>query len=467
LAMRAVARNAKPRGVLWLAQQGFAAGDAPAPGSLVISFGDHQRGQLGVVPEEAARRVSRNTIVTVEELRGCEPLQVVAAGIASFVVGSRGQVWGCGSNRCMELGSRKEIGQVQAAQRVKSLRGHRAVLMASSSSADGQAFTHMLTDEGELYTFGSSMCGALGQGPDVKQTAPLLNRMTTQMPIRWVAAGARHTVLVTDTGRLLTCGSNSHGQLGHGSRDPANAWAPKSVDKPGPVEGELAGLKIRLIEAGDDHTLATTEDGRLFAWGANANGQLGLGRVGDQAVPLPVRELQDASITSMACGSRHSLVVAAGGKQVWAFGSNVQGQLGIGQSSASEGFQLTSPMLLSALSGQVLMEVAQVAAAACHSLAVTRTGELWAWGDNAYGQLGFPKENHGHRMSHSVATAVQGSRPPAKQLRSRTAVEVDVPRMFENGVGRIYEPERVVSLALYRVLSAATSDMHTLVRAAP
>jgi len=416
-------------------------------------------------PAAAARQVSRNTILTIEELRGCEPVQVEAAGVASFIVGALGQVWGCGSNRSMELGVRKEIAQVQAPQRVKSIREHCAVQLVSSRSASGQAHSVLLTAAGDVYTFGTSACGALGQGPNVQQCAPVMLRLGAEVKIRQVAVGARHSMFISDAGAIYTAGDNCHGQLGHGTRDPAGNWSPKFMDVPKLVPGDLGQQRVRLVAAGDDHNLAVVEDGRLFAWGANSNGQLGIGRVDDQAVPVPVRELQDTGIVSMACGLRHSVVVSHNGEQVWTFGSNVQGQLGLGQSSAPEGYQLTTPTLCKSLSRQPNMEVVQVAAAACHTLAVLSTGEVYAWGDNAYGQLGFPKAGAGHPMSHAVRSSVQTVQA-TKQLRSRAALEVDAPRAFADGVARIFEPCRIVSLSLWKVRAVSTADMHSLALAA-
>jgi len=291
--------------------------------------------------------------------------------------------------------------------------------------------------------------------------------MTLQVPVRLVAVGARHSILVSDEGRIYTAGDNRHGQLGHGFRDPANNWSPKFADVPSPVPGEIGKMKVRLIAAGDDHCLAATEEGRLFAWGANSNGQLGVGRNDDQAEPTEVRELQDTGIVSMACGGRHSVVATRRGTQVWVFGSNVQGQLGLGQSSASEGYQLTAPTVCAAISEQPNLEVIQVAAAGCHSLAVMRTGEVYAWGDNSYGQLGFPREGAGHAINHAVLASVQKAQmTKTKQCRSRSSLEVDAPRAFAEGVGKLFAPTRVVSLALYQVRSVSTSDMHTLALAA-
>jgi len=255
-------------------------------------------------------------------------------------------------------------------------------------------------------------------------------------------------LLVTDDGKLWSIGDNRHGQLGIDRRDL------KKADEPMPVKGELEDRKVNLVAAGDDHSIVTTEDGFVFSWGANANGQLGVDRVDDQITPTPIRELQGKGVMSIACGARHSLFVSTRGTEMWACGSNVQGQLGIGQNNAAEGFQLTHPAIVHTLSRKPHIEVVQVVAAACHSLAITRVGEVYSWGDNSHGQLGFPPEG-----AAGVNAAVDN---PA--TRNRTLAAMDAPR--SSGVGRLWIPSRIVALSLYKVRRASTADTHTLVLAA-
>merc|ERR1719387_2181243 len=93
----------------------------------------------------------------------------------------------------------------------------RAVQIATSKSATGQAHTLVLNADGEVYTFGTSAFGAMGQGPEVRQTAPLLLRMTKTIGIRQIAAGSRYSLMVTDDGQVYTFGENRRGQLGIGT----------------------------------------------------------------------------------------------------------------------------------------------------------------------------------------------------------------------------------------------------------
>lgn len=90
------------------------------------------------------------------------------------------------------------------------------------------------------------------------------------------------------------------------------------------------------IAAGYNHFLALLADGRVFAWGANADGQLGNGALTlngtfPGAVPIPVQVIAPlpASIVAIGAGYSHSLALAADGS-VWAWGANRGGQLGDG-----------------------------------------------------------------------------------------------------------------------------------------
>eukprot|EP00929_Paragymnodinium_shiwhaense_P038697 TRINITY_DN20421_c0_g1_i1.p1 TRINITY_DN20421_c0_g1~~TRINITY_DN20421_c0_g1_i1.p1 ORF type:complete len:1234 (+),score=284.39 TRINITY_DN20421_c0_g1_i1:167-3868(+) len=442
------------RGV-WAVQQAASPDPSltiPPGGSLVIAFGDGKRGQLGLDAEANKKHMaSCSPIVVVEDLRGTDPVQVESSGIASFVVGGRGHLWAFGSNRQMELGLRKEVTQLNGVQRVKGLREHAIVQAASSTAASGQMHSMLLTHDGKVYTMGTSTRGALGQGPDVQQTAPIQLRITEEIPVRFVICGAQHSVIVTDEGRIFTFGDNSHGQLGLGDAKVKFKDVPQPLDK----FTHQAG-RCRLLAAGDNHCVAVTVTGRVYSWGANADGQLGTGKVGDAFEPQPILELpQEPNITSLACGTRHTVCVCRAGSQVWAWGSNVQGQLGVGAASYGEGQQRKVPSLVQTLSNKHNMVIVQVAAAACHTLALSRLGEVYAWGENAYGQLGFNAEGRGM----PVASTANG-------LPGRTIREVDKPRAHIEGVARLWLPERVVSLSLWKIRAISTGVMHSLALAA-
>lgn len=456
----------EPKRGVW--REAFSMTGSPASGSLIVlALGDAKRGQLGVEPGQGLRTIARCCFLTVEELRNQQPVQILASGVASFVVGEGGQIWAFGSNRSMELGCRKEVAQVSCPQRIKSVRAVQVVQVASSTSASGQAHTLVLGHNGEVHTFGTSSTGALGQGPDVKVTGPLLLRLSSQVPIKQVACGARHSILLSDTGKLFAMGDNGYGQLGveaEGRRTTSSTDVPTAVR--GPLESDE--VRVKLLSVGDNHCLAVTEDGRMFSWGANANGQLGLGRLSDQATPQLVKELQGFGVAALACGARHSLAVTHDGSKIWAWGSNVQGQLGIGPNNSGEGYQRTLPSLIAALSNKKGFKVAQITAAAAHSLVATMVGEVFGFGDNTSGQLGFPtitaKDNlcPPNQLPLTQHQQVQRQSRDKQMEDVRKANELDVPRAFGDGVETLWLPARVVSLSQYRIRSICTGELHTL-----
>jgi alpha-tubulin suppressor-like RCC1 family protein len=180
-----------------------------------------------------------------------------------------------------------------------------------------------------------------------------------------IAVGGRHTLALKADGTVWAWGSNAQGQLGDGS----------NVDSAVPVlVGGLTG--VVAIRAGAAHSLALKADGALWAWGDNGSGQLGDGTaVALQTTPVQVPL---TNVADMAAGTTHSLALTADG-QVWAWGENGDGQLGV----PSAGAMSPEPVLVGGVAG-----IVSVTAGRAHSLALANDGTVWAWGNNDLGELG-------------------------------------------------------------------------------
>ncbi|MBI5197941.1 MAG: multicopper oxidase domain-containing protein, partial [Nitrospirae bacterium] len=172
----------------------------------------------------------------------------------------------------------------------------------------------------------------------------------------------------------VTWGANTYGMLGTGTTWPSGSLSPV------PVSG-LDGAT--MIAASGHHTLARKYDGTVWAWGWNLYGQLGALSVdtclnGDPCslVPIQVNVNALSGATALAAGFTHSLAVDTTGK-VWTWGANNTGQLGDGTD-----IDRVSPASIG------LSNVIGIAGGSWHSLAVDTTGTVWAWGQNNYGQLG-------------------------------------------------------------------------------
>jgi len=132
--------------------------------------------------------------------------------------------------------------------------------------------------------------------------------------------------------------------------------------------------------AGDGFILVIDDKYRVFAWGRNKEGQLGLPECDHYTSPKQVKALQNYQVVSVACGKSHSLFLTSSG-DLFACGNNEFGQLGLGLdvSRCSDVVQIKS------LEG---IPFAQIAAGYWHSLAVSLSGAVFGWGRNDFGQLG-------------------------------------------------------------------------------
>jgi alpha-tubulin suppressor-like RCC1 family protein len=86
---------------------------------------------------------------------------------------------------------------------------------------------------------------------------------------------------------------------------------------------------VQQVACGDTHTLAVLDNGRLFSFGRNQNGQLGNGTRNDSWKACAVSNLAEQRVTGASCGAEHSLCVTAEG-QVFAWGWGHYGNLGNG-----------------------------------------------------------------------------------------------------------------------------------------
>lgn len=175
----------------------------------------------------------------------------------------------------------------------------------------------------------------------------------------------------TPSGFPLGFGNNANGQVGAGKANDGT-FTPTATQLPD-------GVAAVQVAAGYSHTLALGTDGVVYAWGSNSHGELGNGDPASSALPTPVTMPANTTVVSLAAGYFDSFAVTSTGA-VYAWGYGGQGELGTGNANDA-----TSPTLLHLPSGAA---VTSVSAGYAHTLALTSTGAVYAWGANSAGQLG-------------------------------------------------------------------------------
>jgi alpha-tubulin suppressor-like RCC1 family protein len=301
----------------------------------------------------------------------------VAAGSAhNAAIKADGSLWTWGSNTHGQLGDGTRVDRDRPVRIGAGGWVHVAAGAVHSAAIDA---------EGRLYTWGDNSKGQLGVGVAVAASSTPVEIPQYAVSNRWVglAAGDFHTVAVTQDGDMWAWGSNEFGQVGNNG---AAAIEPLPVLIGGHTCAAFGGVcrKWVVVAAAGDHTLAILYDFDgvaltypLWAWGRNDVGQVGDGTLDDK--PSPVKIRADMGWVSVSAGRTHSFAMTGvGGTELWVWGDNSWGQLGIG--SAVPWVQ--EPVRFDAALWR------SVSGGGAHSAAIMPDGTLWAWGLNSSGQLG-------------------------------------------------------------------------------
>jgi len=185
----------------------------------------------------------------------------------------------------------------------------------------------------------------------------------------------------------MAWGNNSAGQLGDSTT--THRLEPVQVSGLTGVAAIAAGITQDLGHPA--HSLALKSDGTVWSWGSNSSGQLGNGSTTDSPTPVEVVGPGGAGnltdVIAVAAQGQHSVALkrdCTGVTEVWAWGDNAVGQLGDGSANASS----TPVQVVDSGGTGGLTDVIAVAVGAQHSVALKADRTVWAWGANIFGQLG-------------------------------------------------------------------------------
>ena len=219
------------------------------------------------------------------------------------------------------------------------------------------------------------IAGTLSISPAAAAVAPQMS----------IGAMQQTTCVIQDVGNMYCWGQNNLGQLGNGNVDPHT----------NPVQEATGSTDWRfLFDSSGQHMCAIKNNGTLWCWGNNADGQLGLGDTTNRSTPTQVGTETTWRSGAAGFASTCAVKAAAGGNTLWCWGSNGSGQMGNGTSGAA----VLAPVQAD------LTNWVSVSIGGEHVCGIQTTGTLWCWGGNSEGQLGI-----GSTDAKLIPTQVAGS----------------------------------------------------------
>lgn len=229
--------------------------------------------------------------------------------------------------------------------------------------ASNDTNTKALKTDGSLWAWGINFYGALGDGTNIDRTAPV--RVGSDKDWKFIAKGpGYHSIAIKNDGSLWAWGSNEDGQLGDGTKEHKNI----------PIQiGSDTDWKIACIS--HNRTLAIKNDGSLWAWGDNYSGLLGDGTTVSKYTPTKIGN--DTDWLDIAGGLSFNIAIKNDGS-LWSWGLNANGELGDGTN-----VRKYVPTKVGTLNDWKSIMVGYYAASA-----IKNDGSLWSWGWNGIGLLG-------------------------------------------------------------------------------
>ncbi len=342
-----------------LSAHAFAAGEVKA-------WGDNSAGGLG-----DGSTTNRSTAVAT---LGLTDVTAVAGGDGfSLALRYDSTVWAWGYNTGGELGIGTNVDKLTPVQ-IPSLSNVVAITSCNHHSL-------ALKSDGTVWAWGKNTYGQLGDGTTTDRWAPV--QVTGLTNVQSIATGVNHSLASTTGGIAYAWGRNEAGQIGDGST--TNRWSAVQV-------ATITNVKA-VSSHGNLHSHALLNDGTVWSWGNNFNGQLGIGTTSNQLTPAMIPSF--TNVKAIAGGHLHGLALKNDGT-VYGWGYNNNGSVGDGSTT-----KRLSPVLVTGISG-----ITKIATGFYQSFGLKSDGTLYGWGKNYNWQLG--DGTYDDRVSPIVVPGVSG-----------------------------------------------------------
>ncbi|XP_048340893.1 serine/threonine-protein kinase Nek9 isoform X1 [Sphaerodactylus townsendi] len=254
----------------------------------------------------------------------------------------------------------------------------------------GNTHFAVVTVEKELYTWvnmqgGTKLHGQLGHGDRASYRQPKHVEKLQGKAIRQVSCGDDFTVCITDEGQVFAFGSDYYGCIGVGKAFGSEVLEPEQLNF-------FLSNSVEQVSCGDNHVAVLTRNQEVYTWGCGEYGRLGLDSEEDHSLPQKVEIQKTSNIVSVQCGNDGTFLLTQAGK-VLACGLNEFNKLGLNQCTSGlinhDAYQeipyTTTFTLAKKLS---FYKIRTIAPGKTHTAAIDERGRLLTFGSNKCGQLG-------------------------------------------------------------------------------
>lgn len=291
--------------------------------------------------------------------------QVAVGDEYSLFLTESGEVYGVGKNYSANLGlgdtrTRYNPEKLNLSEKIKSI-------------GAGEDCAYAISQNGKVFLWGSNLYGQIGVPPQDKPLLP--TRLHNGFKIDSIAIGWNHILARSDKGTLYSWGSNEYNALGLGA-----SITQSIIAKPTPVlMDSVTKQAFKYISAGATSSMAVASDGTVYTWGeagVSLNPKDEGSNTTQTSIPMKLGRLNQTVIKT-ANGFLFDLILTRDG-QVYGRGRNECNQI------SSKHQQIITSFQLIALPERII----DIVAGTNYALAISKSGKLYAWGNNDKGQLG-------------------------------------------------------------------------------
>ncbi|XP_024023948.1 ultraviolet-B receptor UVR8 [Morus notabilis] len=261
-----------------------------------------------------------------------------------------------------------------------------------SQAIAGPGHSIAVTSKGAVYSFGSNSSGQLGHGTTDEEWRPRPIRLLEGIRIIQATAGAGRTMLISDSGRVYALGKDSFGENEFGGQGAKIVKTPQLVES-------LKNIFVVQAAIGNFFTAVLSREGRVYTFSWGNDGKLGHQTEPNDVEPHPLLgALENIPVVQIAAGYCYLLALACQptGMSVYSVGCGLGGKLGHGSRNDEK-----YPRLIEQFQHLNLQPMV-VAAGAWHAAVVGRDGRVCTWGWGRYGCLG-----HGNEECESAPKVVE------------------------------------------------------------